>query len=198
MGTGVAAAAGPGRVHREPAPAGADLDHVVVRAESEPVAHPLELRDRSLLERHPRAVEDRAGVHHRRVQHQLEQVVAEVVVGRDRLARAAGSARACLRGDQLERPADGRQALAQPVDPGHVARGQADDRDHVGRVPHATEVGLGEAAAATQELAPHLRRAHVSSTAYGLSRRPGPGSRARNRLRTPRRWAMWGACRFGH
>ena len=73
---------------REAAPAGPDLEHVVGRPEVELVADPLELRPRGLGERHVAPLEDRARVHHRLVEHQLEQRVAEVVVGGDVLAGA--------------------------------------------------------------------------------------------------------------
>jgi hypothetical protein len=71
------------RVPAETAPAAADLQHVIARPELELVADPLELGPRGLLERHPAPGEDRARVHHRRVEHQLEQAVAQVVVGGD-------------------------------------------------------------------------------------------------------------------
>ena len=115
---GHAAAARAGGVHGERAPARADLQQVVGRLQVELVEDQLELgASRPARASCPGRVEQRAGVHHRRVEHPLEQVVAEVVVGLDVLARCAaaccartpggraGTARARARGGGARRRA---------------------------------------------------------------------------------------------
>ena len=71
------------------APAGADLEHVVRRAELELATDEVELGARSVGEGHVRALEQRARVHHGLVEHQPEEIVAEIVVRGD-VAPAAG------------------------------------------------------------------------------------------------------------
>jgi len=69
-----------GRVAREPAPAAADLEHVVLGAEHERVAQPLELRPLGLGQGHLGPLEEGAGIRHRLVEHHFEELVPEVVV----------------------------------------------------------------------------------------------------------------------
>ena len=64
----------------ERAPAAADLEQVVVRAEVELLADAAELAALRVGERLVGLVEDGARVRHRLVEHQLEEIVAEVVV----------------------------------------------------------------------------------------------------------------------
>ena len=78
------AAAVPARsVHGEAAPAGADLQHVVVGFQSELAADPLELGLLGRGEVLARLGEHGAGVGQRRVEERAEEVVAQVVVGGD-------------------------------------------------------------------------------------------------------------------
>ena len=97
-----AAAVVRGGVDGQPAPAGADLQQVVARAEVELAADQLELVQRRVLERRARRGEDRRRVHHPLVEEEREEVVAEVVVGGDLAAaavdRVARAARAPARG----------------------------------------------------------------------------------------------------
>ena len=65
---------------REAPPAAADLEHVIAGAELELLADAAELAQLGILERLVVALEERAGVRHRLVQEEREQVVAEVVV----------------------------------------------------------------------------------------------------------------------
>src|SRR5919204_271786 len=128
------------------APAAADLEQVVGRAQVELGADGPQLVQRGLLERRALRREDRRRVHHPLVEEQLEQLVAEVVVGGD-LAAAAGDRVAPTCHD-----ARGRQQRQQPaagtVERLAVARRQAHERDEVGAVPHAVHVRVGEAEAA--------------------------------------------------
>ena len=146
----------------EPAPPGPDLDHVVLGPEPELRAHELELGHRRLGERHPRLAEVRARVHHRLVEHQLEQVVAEVVVGGDVVARLRSRSLATR---TPRRACTGTRARREPPPPrierGRVARGHADQRGQVGRVPQPVHVALGQPAAAAQEQRPGERRADL-------------------------------------
>ncbi len=82
-GGGHAAAVLPGGMDGERAPAAADLDEMVVGAQLELAADPVELRELGLVQRHPRLLEQRARVGHRLVEEEPEHVVAEVVVRRD-------------------------------------------------------------------------------------------------------------------
>src|SRR5215203_2585389 len=96
----------------EAAPAGADLEDVVARAELELLAHHLELGERGLLERGVAVLEDAARVHQRGVEHEREQLVAEVVVRGDVLAAAPRRVAHERGAGALERLADGRQLTA--------------------------------------------------------------------------------------
>ena len=71
------------RMTGEATPSGADLHHVVVGAEVELSAQPVELDPLGGREIHVRLGEDRGRVHHRLVQHQGEELVGHVVVGLD-------------------------------------------------------------------------------------------------------------------
>ena len=89
------------RVHREAAPAAADVEHAHARLQPELGADQLELGLLRLLERRRAAREDRARVGHRLAEEQLEERVRDVVVVADRAAVArdavAAAARAQLR-----------------------------------------------------------------------------------------------------
>ena len=69
-----------GRDAGEAPPAAADLEDAVVGAEPELLAHLPQLPELRLLERLVRTLEDGAGVRHRLVEEEGEEVVAEVVV----------------------------------------------------------------------------------------------------------------------
>ncbi len=77
---GDAAAVGLRGVHAEPAPAGADLEHAVGRGDVEAAAELVVFADLGGFERFVGAFEIRARVGHRRVEPELEELVAEVVV----------------------------------------------------------------------------------------------------------------------
>jgi hypothetical protein len=68
------------RVHREAAPAGADLEEVIALVQFERVAYAIELGACGFFERHIGPVKDQARVGHRLVEEELEELVAQVVV----------------------------------------------------------------------------------------------------------------------
>src|SRR4029078_11050373 len=76
-----------GRIGGHCAPARADLEKVVVGGELESLADPLQPVELCLAKARLWAWEDRARVHHRLVEIEGDQVVAEVVVRRDVAAR---------------------------------------------------------------------------------------------------------------
>jgi hypothetical protein len=131
-GGGHATAASPRGVDGEAAPARADLEHVVLGPDLEPLADPVELGHRGLLERHALVLEERAGIHHRRVEHAAEQVVADVVVKGDIATAALPGAAVERRANPLMgRPQRGR-AGAHAIDEDRVARGETNHRHEVG------------------------------------------------------------------
>jgi hypothetical protein len=148
-------------MHAEAAPAGPDLQDVVVGAELQLLADALELGDRGLLERHPLALEQRARIRHRRVEHAAEQLVAEVVVGGD----VAPAARPVVASQQRPQPLLGRpqrrRELSHAVDHDRVAGGQTDDRDEIRGVPQPRRVGVGKPAAAAHQCLPEPGVAHL-------------------------------------
>ena len=116
---GHAAAARARRVPREAAPAAADLEQVVAGGDAERgracartwPPGPLEAR------RHAASVNRRARVGHRAVQPQRVEVVAEVVVRVDVLARARARVGAQPVGDAVEERDDGIAVLHAPREP---------------------------------------------------------------------------------
>ena len=72
-------------VYGERSPTRADLQEVVVRLQVELLAQPVDLGDRGFAQRRVLALVDAAGVRHRLVEEQGEEVVGEVVVVGDRL-----------------------------------------------------------------------------------------------------------------
>jgi hypothetical protein len=98
---------------REPAPAGADLEHVRVGTERERPEQPVVLRLLRRLERaRGIAVEERRRVRHRAVEPQRVEVVAEVVVRGDVAPRLAARVRAepVAHPQQRARPTGGRRS----------------------------------------------------------------------------------------
>ena len=133
------------RVDRHPAPAGADLQQVVVGAEVEALADPVELRQLRLLEARVRAREVGARVHHRRIEEGGEEVVAEVVVGAD----VGAGAGAGVLGDEAAEPVQGAARLGDggadaAVLVGEAAGGDPDQRDQVVGLPEPVDVALAE------------------------------------------------------
>ena len=154
---GHVAAARCGSVQRERAPARSDLEHTIPRTEVELLTDALELRDLRLLERHPLLLEERTRVAHRRIEHPLEQLVAEVVVRGDVAPAPALRAATQKRPGPLQRPPQRRETRAQPVQAAGVARSEPDQRHQIGRVPQALGKGLSHSAAAVQQHPPRPR-----------------------------------------
>ena len=127
----------------------------------------------------PSRVEVGARVHHRRVEHQREQLVAEVVVGGDVAAAAPRRVAHERAADALVRLAQRREPLPRAVERAGVAGGDADHGDDVGRVPQAVDVRLGEPAAAAQQRAPGARRGDVDHRVRRARCRARGGGRPR-------------------
>jgi len=134
-----------GGVQGEPAPAGADLDHALARAQRELAAHGIEFRHRRLFQRRVLALEDAAGVGHGGVEHQRVELVAQVIVRRD-VARAALAAVAVQDVEQAqERPAHQRPAAVHAVHEVAVDHEEADQAGQVVAAPQAADIGLARA-----------------------------------------------------
>jgi hypothetical protein len=128
---------------------------VLIRAELEALADAVELRQLRLLEVGALAREVRAGVHHRRVEEAGEEVVAEVVVGADVLARAAAG----VLGDEAAEPVQDAARLGDAGAEGAGLVGEAagadpDQGDQVVGLPEPVDVALAEADRAVQGAAP--------------------------------------------
>ena len=140
---------------REAAPAGADLEHVVARAAGRACGRSGRAwRSAPRAARRPASLEDRAGVHHRLVEHQAEEVVAEVVVRGD----AAGApAPGCCARTSASRPAGTRDQRAHRAPPAverrHVQRGQARELGQVVAVEPVLDVGVADAERSAQQRA---------------------------------------------
>ena len=135
---------------REPAPAGADLEHVVVRAELEPVADPLELRKLRVLQARPGFGKVGAGVDQPPIEERFEELVAEVVVRGDVRRRA----RPGVAGDEVDRSLKRAHERMDPPAPaipgGQVPAGDPDHGDEVVRGPEPLDITLAEPGAAAQ------------------------------------------------
>ena len=129
------------RGQRERAPAAADLEDVVVRAELESLAHPAQLAPLSVRERLVVVLEDRARVGHGLVQEEREEVVAEVVVGLDVPARREQSRAAVEPRPRLREATPPGMALGARAG---VAQEQLEQRHEIVRVPLARLERLAE------------------------------------------------------
>src|ERR1039458_7558457 len=78
---------------RETAPSRADLEHVILRCQFELAADAIELRELRLVQRRAGPFEEGTRVGHRLIQHQAEEIVADVVVSGDPATRAVGRVR---------------------------------------------------------------------------------------------------------
>src|SRR5581483_2320387 len=155
------------RVTSEAAPPAPDLEHMVAGAELEQAAQTVVLRPLRVRERHRRTLEDGAGVRHRLVEHQREELVAEVVVVGDVAARAGEAAPAVEPRTQLEQAPHARMALGGRVG---VPEQELDEPDEVVRIPFVRGVRLAqpELAARREAAEEHRvvdREAHRSARA---------------------------------
>jgi hypothetical protein len=147
-GGGHPAAAGPGRVEGETAPAGADLEHMVVGTDPQLVADAIELALRGYFERIAVTGVQRRGIHHVFGQEQAEERIAEVVVLGDVAARpVAGIAAQRVQRAHRQAAQPGRSAFHR-VEQVAVARQQLHQSHQVAAVPGAVHVRFGRADAA--------------------------------------------------
>ena len=103
----------------------------------EPVAHQLELRRRGLRERHPSARKVRGGVHHGLVEHQFEELVAEIVVGGDAASAARVRVACADAAHRLQRDPSRRQAPAPLIEAAGVACAHAYNGGEIGGFPQS-------------------------------------------------------------
>ena len=141
---------------------------MIVRAEPEPAADEVELALLRLGERRLRGVEDSARVGHGLVEEELEEVIAEVVVGRHVLARA----RSRVPRNPGEAVAHRHERAPQAIEARHLARADAYERHQVVAVPLAGGVGPGQAYAPAQQRGPEAGRAHLDGGVQGRAGGP--------------------------
>ena len=129
-------------------------------------------------------LEDRAGVHHRLVEHQAEEVVAEVVVRGDvaPCARRACCARTSA-APACGSATSGRDARRQRSSCRHVQRGEARELGEVGAVEPALGVGLADAERAAQQRAVEAAVVDGHGTPARRGRPPNVAPRPRDRQR---------------
>ena len=151
-------------MHRESAPAGADLDHAVVGPEAQLVADAVELAGRGDVQRVVLAGVQRRGVHQVIGQEQAEERITEVVVRGDVAARAiAGIAPQCIPAAHRQ-PAQPCRPALHAVEQVAVAHQQLHQADQVAAIPLAIHVRLGRAYAAVGgERAIEAGRVHVDT-----------------------------------
>ena len=148
---GDAAAGRTGSVQRESAPAAADLEHVIGDCELQLIADPLQLRALRVCERRIPLGEDPAGIGHRLVEHQLEELIAEVVVVRNVPSSAKQPVAAVRPRPCLDHPAH--ETVPRNCGLG-VAQEQREEPHQVVGVPLAGGVRLAEADLAARREAP--------------------------------------------
>ena len=132
------------------APARADLQQVVRRAQVELAASPVDLLDLRLLERGGAVLKDSARIGHRGIEEQREELVTKVVVGDD--VAPATRSRVPLQpvGRARQGGAQSREWSFQRVHRRHVHGHDFDQGGQVVGLPRAIDVGLGDAEAATE------------------------------------------------
>ena len=167
---GHAAAALAREVHREAAPAGADLEHVVVRPDARGVGERAVLGLLRLGERRLRRLEERAGVGHRVVQPEREERVAEVVV---RVHVALGAAQPARQLDARDEPPEPRE---------HRERRPAEDLLLVAR-EQRDEARAGRARTTRRPGSPRRPRAARSARAARRSAGRAPRMTTGHRIR---------------
>ena len=141
---GQPAAGAPHRLQGKPAPAAADLEHVVVRADGGAVDDGMDLVLLRCLQAVRGIEEQAARVAHGRVEEQPVEVVAQVVVGADVAPAAGRGVVAAQVVEEVDRPAG--QGRPQPaVVDRLLAQGEQAEQGHqVRAVPVAVRVRLTE------------------------------------------------------
>ncbi len=143
-----------GGVQREPAPAGADLEHVVAGAEVELAADPVVLRDGCLGQRRLLVFEDAAGVGQGFVQKELVELVSQVVVRED--VAAASPARVLVERvrELQDRGGEAREPLVHAPEELRLPGEYAQQRREVVRRPEPGHEGLGRPDRAAEKAIP--------------------------------------------
>ena len=141
-------------MQREAAPPAADLEHVVAGRELQLIADTLQLRALRICERRVLLGEDPAGVRHRLVEHQREELVAEVVVVGDVPPRAQQPVAAVRARPRLDHPAHEPVPCDRSLG---VAEKQREEPHQVVGVPLAGRVRLAEADLAARRKAAEER-----------------------------------------
>jgi hypothetical protein len=169
----------PRGMQRESSPSGADFEHPVAALEIELAAHMVELPHRSFVKRHVRALEDRARIHHRRIEEQCEELVADVVVRAD--VAPAAAARVARGGVQhrAHRSRETGPRAIHAVDHVAIAEQDAHQRGQVVAAPVAGNIGLAgpngsaksrlDVEAPVADMKRGRERAFRRSTAEGLA-----------------------------
>ena len=123
---------------------------MVVRAQVELAADAIDLGRRRFFERRLGPLENRARVHQRPIEYQLEEIVTEIVMRRD-IALAAGFGVAI---EVMEQPAhrirQPREAAVDALGHGAIAHHDLHERGQVVGAPRARHVRLGGAHAACE------------------------------------------------
>ncbi|MNE31055.1 hypothetical protein D3C80_1246020 [compost metagenome] len=131
-----------GCVDSEAAPAAANFQQVIVRAQFELLADALQLVQLGLLQCLPRVFELRSRIHHGGVQQPLEQGIAQVVVGQN-VAPGTTLVVAVEPVQQAQgRAAQAGQAALERVEHFKVGDEQAGHQRQVGAAPIAVNVGF--------------------------------------------------------
>ncbi|MNI42412.1 hypothetical protein D3C73_967080 [compost metagenome] len=131
-----------GGVDCQAAPAGADLEQMVVGAQREFGADTLELVQLGLLQALLLTVEHCSGVHHGRVQQPLEQGIAQIVMGQDVASRTTPAVAVEPVQQAQDRTTEARQAALEGVEHLQVGDEQAGDRGQVRTAPVAVGIGF--------------------------------------------------------
>ena len=133
-----------------------------VGLELELPADAIEPRDLRVVQRLPRMLERRGRVHHRLVEEQPEEIVAEVVVRGDVAARAGAAVAAERVHGLAQRRGEAREPAFEPVERVHVEHEQPHDVDELRRGPVAAHVRLARADRAAEcHVAVEPRIVHV-------------------------------------
>ena len=137
-------------MNREAAPAGSDLDQVIVGLELELAADALELGKLRLVERRVLALEDAAGIGHRPAEKEREELIAEVVVRGDVAPAPFGAV--VIEGVQQATQWCGRdrRAAVERIQHRPVADEDPHQRSEVVAAPVAAHVSLPRAGRATK------------------------------------------------
>ena len=151
-----------GGVDREAAPAGADLDDAVTGAQPQLAADRFELCDRGLFERGRVVREDAAGVGHRRVEHELIERIAEIVVRGDVTGAALSAVTIEPVEGLVQRRAEPGPTAVHAVHDRTVGDEQAHERREIVATPKIFDVGVACAhRAAEGDVGEELRVAYL-------------------------------------